>query len=132
MSALSRRGGDGLTHRSTGQRSNAARDEDERARILALVREKYSGTIDERFGPTLIARALGQRRRRRRASRHAAPVDEVGVLVEDLSNANLVPLLIRESWHKSLHCHTRNFQTSEGPSIYSGYLEPRVSFPRHR
>jgi len=51
-------GATGLKHRSAGRRSNAARDEDERARILALVREKYGGTIDERFGPTLAAEHL--------------------------------------------------------------------------
>ena len=52
-------GATGLKHRGAGRRSNAARDEPERAHILALVREKYSGTIDERFGPTLAAEHLG-------------------------------------------------------------------------
>jgi transposase len=51
-------GAKGLTHRSAGRRSNAARDAAERTHILALVREKYSGTIDERFGPTLAAEHL--------------------------------------------------------------------------
>jgi transposase len=48
-------GAKGLKHRSAGRPSNAARDSAERERILALVREKYSGPIDERFGPTLAA-----------------------------------------------------------------------------
>ena len=51
-------GAKGLKHRSAGRRSNAARDGTERTQILALVREKYSGTIDERFGPTLAAEHL--------------------------------------------------------------------------
>ena len=51
-------GAKGLTHRSAGRRSSAARDAAERAHILALVREKYSGPIDERFGPTLAAEHL--------------------------------------------------------------------------
>jgi transposase len=51
-------GAKGLTHRNTGRRSNAARDASEREHILALVREKYSGAIDERFGPTLAAEHL--------------------------------------------------------------------------
>ena len=51
-------GATGLKHRSAGRGSNAARAEAERERILALVREKYSGTIDERFGPTLAAEHL--------------------------------------------------------------------------
>ena len=50
-------GAKGLTHRSAG-RSNAARDAAVRAHILALVREKYSGTSGERFGPTLAAEHL--------------------------------------------------------------------------
>jgi len=51
-------GARGLKHRSAGRRSNAARDAGERERILTLVREKYGGTIDERFGPTLAAEHL--------------------------------------------------------------------------
>jgi transposase len=50
-------GAKGLKHRSAGRRSNAAR-ETERAHVLALVRDKYSGPIDERFGPTLAAEHL--------------------------------------------------------------------------
>lgn len=51
-------GARGLQHRSVGRPSNAARDAAERTRVLALVREKYSGTVAERFGPTLAAEHL--------------------------------------------------------------------------
>lgn len=51
-------GAKGLQHRSAGRRSNAARDAAEREHILAVVREKYSGPVDERFGPTLAAEHL--------------------------------------------------------------------------
>jgi transposase len=51
-------GARGLKHRSAGRRSNAAREGTERERILALIRDKYSGPIDERFGPTLAAEHL--------------------------------------------------------------------------
>jgi transposase len=51
-------GAKGLKHRSAGRCSNAARAPAEREQILALVREKYSGPIDERFGPTLAAEHL--------------------------------------------------------------------------
>jgi hypothetical protein len=51
---------------------------------------------------------------------------EVGVLVNDLAHPRTSSLLVRDSWHKILHCHTMNFQRSEGPSMYSGYLEPYV------
>ena len=60
--ALARRyraeGAKGLQHRSAGGTSNHARPTAERERALALVREKYSGPIDMRFGPTLAAEHL--------------------------------------------------------------------------
>jgi transposase len=51
-------GATGLTHRSVGRASNAARASGEREEILARVRAKYSGAVDERFGPTLAAEHL--------------------------------------------------------------------------
>lgn len=45
-------GAKGLKHRSAGRGSNHARPTAERERELALVRKKYSGAIDVRFGPT--------------------------------------------------------------------------------
>ena len=48
----------GLKHRSAGKPSNDARPTADRARALALVREKYSGPVDVRFGPTLAAEHL--------------------------------------------------------------------------
>ena len=51
-------GAKGLKHRSAGRRSNHARPTAERERALALVREKYSGPVDVRFGPTLAAEHL--------------------------------------------------------------------------
>jgi transposase len=51
-------GGKGLTHRSAGRPSNRATAPAVREQALALIREKYSGPIDERFGPTLAAEHL--------------------------------------------------------------------------
>ena len=51
-------GAKGLKHRSAGGASNHARPMAERERVLALVREKYSGPIATRFGPTLAAEHL--------------------------------------------------------------------------
>ncbi len=51
-------GAKGLKHRSAGRPSNHARPTAERERALALVREKYSGAVDRRFGPTLAAEHL--------------------------------------------------------------------------
>ena len=51
-------GAKGLKHQSAGRPSNHARPTAERERVLARVREKYSGTVDVRFGPTLAAEHL--------------------------------------------------------------------------
>jgi hypothetical protein len=51
-------GAKGLRHGSASRRSNHARPVAERARILALIRQKYCGPIDARFGPTLAAEHL--------------------------------------------------------------------------
>ena len=51
-------GAKGLQHRSAGRASNRATPARVRQRVLALVRAKYSGGVDERFGPTLAAEHL--------------------------------------------------------------------------
>ena len=51
-------GAKGLKHRSVGRPSSHARPTAERERALAFVREKYSGAVDVRFGPTLAAEHL--------------------------------------------------------------------------
>jgi transposase len=52
-------GAAGLRHRSAGRPSPRAASAADRARVLTLVREKYSGAGDDaRFGPTLAAEHL--------------------------------------------------------------------------
>jgi len=51
-------GAKGVRHGSAGRRSNHARPAAERERILAVVRAKYSGSTEGRFGPTLAAEHL--------------------------------------------------------------------------
>jgi transposase len=53
-----RQGARGLQHRSTGRPSNRRSAATTRRRALALIRQKYSGTVDTRFGPTLTAEHL--------------------------------------------------------------------------
>jgi transposase len=54
-----RQGAAGLKHRSAGKRSNRAKPEKFRRKVLRLIREKYSATdAGERFGPTLAAEHL--------------------------------------------------------------------------
>ena len=48
----------GLKHRSAGQPSHRAAEEKFRWKVLQRVREKYSGPVGERFGPTLAAEHL--------------------------------------------------------------------------
>lgn len=54
-----RRGGAGaLRHGHVGRVSNRGESAKRRARILALIRKKYSGDVATRFGPTLVAEHL--------------------------------------------------------------------------
>jgi transposase len=52
------KGAKGLKHRSAGRASNRAAPRRLRQRVLALIRAKYSGGVDVRFGPTLAAEHL--------------------------------------------------------------------------
>jgi transposase len=51
-------GAPGLVHRSAGRASNRAKPKKLRSKVLRLIREKYSGKLGERFGPTLAAEHL--------------------------------------------------------------------------
>jgi transposase len=51
-------GAKGLRHGGVGRRSNRARTDAERSRVVALIREKYSGAVGVRFGPTLATEHL--------------------------------------------------------------------------
>jgi transposase len=51
-------GAEGLRHGNAGRTSNRATSPRVRKQVLALVREKYGGAIEERFGPTLAAEHL--------------------------------------------------------------------------
>ena len=48
----------GLQHRSAGRESNRAKPQEFRDQVLEVVREKYSGPVGQRFGPTLAAEHL--------------------------------------------------------------------------
>jgi transposase len=51
-------GAAGLVHGSAGRRSNRAKPRKLRAKVVRLIRQKYSGEVGERFGPTLAAEHL--------------------------------------------------------------------------
>src|SRR5260370_14733877 len=52
------KGAAGLVHGSAGGSSNRAKTKKVRTKVLGLIREKYSGEIGQRFGPTLAAEHL--------------------------------------------------------------------------
>ena len=52
------KGAKGLKHCSAGRPSNRGAPRRLRTRALALIRQKYSGRVGERFGPTLAAEHL--------------------------------------------------------------------------
>src|ERR1700682_6696104 len=49
-----------LRHASAGRLSNRGTPPQRRQQVLALMREKYSGSVEERFGPTLAAEHLAE------------------------------------------------------------------------
>src|ERR1035441_4374404 len=52
-------GAEGLQHRGVGGMSVRSKPKKFRLKVLRLVRQKYSGEVGERFGPTLAAEHLG-------------------------------------------------------------------------
>jgi transposase len=56
--SFKRGGAKALRHRHVGQASNRGTPAKTRRRVLALIRQKYSGDVTTRFGPTLVAEHL--------------------------------------------------------------------------
>jgi transposase len=52
------KGATGLVHGSAGGSSNRAKPTKVRTKVLRLIREKYTGEVGQRFGPTLAAEHL--------------------------------------------------------------------------
>ncbi len=53
-------GGEGLKHGNAGRASNRSKSLKFRRRVLHLIKEKYTGSEKERFGPTLAAEHLAE------------------------------------------------------------------------
>ena len=53
-------GAPGLQHGNAGQASHRSKPSKFRRRVLRLIRQKYSGSEEERFGPTLAAEHLAE------------------------------------------------------------------------
>ena len=54
-----RHGAKGMVHGNAGRSSNRAKAKKVRTKVVRLIRQKYSGEIGKRFGPTLAAEHLG-------------------------------------------------------------------------
>ena len=55
-----KKGREGLKHGHAGQASNRGKPKKLRRRVLQLIQRKYSGSQEERFGPTLAAEHLAE------------------------------------------------------------------------
>src|SRR5213596_3454921 len=97
-------GAKGLTHRSAGRASNRGASPRVRQRVLALIRDKYSGEIDERFGPTL-------------AAEHLASEDGITVDHETLRRWMLVAGLWSRARKRSPHRRRRERKTHFGEPV---------------
>src|SRR5215467_15231893 len=58
--AIAKLGSEGLKHGNVGRASNRRKPLQVRRRVLNLIRKKYSGSEEERFGPTLAAEHLAE------------------------------------------------------------------------
>jgi transposase len=97
-------GAKGLKHAGAGRPSNRASDTKRRDRVLALIREKYSGGVEERFGPTL-------------AAEHLASEDEVTVDHETLRRWMLAAGLWSRARKRSPHRRRRERMAHVGELV---------------
>ena len=97
-------GARGLKHGGAGRPSNRAIEPRRRERVLALIREKYSGGVDERFGPTL-------------AAEHLASEDGVSVDHETLRRWMLVAGLWSRARKRSPHRRRRERKAHFGELV---------------
>jgi transposase len=110
-------GAQGLKHGSAGRPSNRTIDAKERERVLALIREKYSGGVEERFGPTL-------------AAEHLASEDGVAVDHETLRRWMLAAGLWSRARKRSPHRRRRERKAHFGELVqldgsFHGWFEDR-------
>ena len=105
-------GAPGLTHRSVGRASNRATAPERRAQALGLIRTKYSGTVEARFGPTL-------------AAEHLAAEDGLAVHHETLRRWMLAAGLWSRSRKRSPHRRRRERKAHFGELVQlDGSLHP--------
>lgn len=98
------KGSQGLQHGNVGQASNRSKPGKLRRRVLRLIKQKYSGSAQQRFGPTL-------------AAEHLAEEDGIGIDHETLRRWMLAEgLWSRQRKHKK-HCQRRERRSHFGELV---------------
>src|SRR6202790_4319956 len=111
------KGSDGLQHGNVGRVSNRSKPAKFRRRVLSLIQKKYSGSEDERFGPTL-------------AAEHLAEEDGIAIDHETLRGWMLAEGLWSRQRKRKKHCQRRERKAHFGELVqldgsFHGWLEGR-------
>ena len=107
----------GLKHGNVGQVSNRGKPLKLRRQVLNLIKKKYSGSEEERFGPTL-------------AAEHLAEEDGIVVDHETLRRWMLAEQLWSRQRHRKKHCQRRERKEHFGELVqldgsFHAWLEDR-------
>src|SRR5262250_1555533 len=110
-------GSEGLKHGNVGRASNRRKPWKVRRRVLNLIRKKYSGSEEERFGPTL-------------AAEHLAEEDGIVVDHETLRRWMLAEQLWSRQRRGKKHCQRRERKEHFGEQVqldgsFHDWLEKR-------
>jgi len=110
-------GSEGLKHGNAGQPSNRSKPQKLRRRVLHLIRKKYSGSEEERFGPTL-------------AAEHLAEEDGIVMDHETLRRWMLAERLWSRQRKRKKHCQRRERKSHFGELVqldgsFHDWLEER-------
>ena len=110
-------GGKGLQHGNAGRPSNRSKPLKLRRRVMNLIKKKYSGSEEERFGPTL-------------ASEHLAEEDGIAIDHETLRGWMLAEGLWSRQRRRKKHCQRRERKSHFGELVqldgsFHDWLEQR-------
>jgi len=105
----------GLKHRSAGRPSHRAYEAKFRRKVLRLVREKYSGAVGERFGPTLT-------------TEHSESEDDLKVDAETLRRWTLAEGLWSRERKRRRHRQRRARKDHFGELVQMDGTTPRVGW----
>jgi transposase len=111
------KGSKGLQHGNAGRPSNRGKPAKFRRRVLSLMKHKYSGSEEERFGPTL-------------AAEHLAEEDGIAIDHETLRGWMLAEGVWSRQRKRKKHCQRRERKAHFGELVqldgsFHGWLEGR-------